>query len=152
MCACIGHISRMKNNIRAMRERAGLTQGQLAKAIGTTHGYVGKMERGEKRIALDWIHKIAGALNCRPDDLVSSDEGSALPSATTLATMFRIVLSNEKAGHVPPDDLRKYGIVARNVLEMIQDGQIVQDDHKTIEAALMSGIRLSVGGTPLEKE
>ena len=36
--------------LRALRKRAGLTQGQLAEAVGLSQGYIGEMERGEKPI------------------------------------------------------------------------------------------------------
>lgn len=118
----------MTNNIRAMRKKAGLTQGELADAIGTTHGYVGKMERGEKRIALDWIHKIAEALHCRPDDLISSDDLGVLPSEPLLAEMLRFFLDREKAGHVPQDVLLDYALVLRSALLSLQTGELVEDD------------------------
>lgn len=36
--------------LRALRKRAGLTQGQLAEVVGLSQGYIGEMERGEKPI------------------------------------------------------------------------------------------------------
>ena len=48
------------DELKAIRKGAGMTQHQLAEAIGLSHGYIGEMERGEKpiekRTALAVIH------------------------------------------------------------------------------------------------
>lgn len=38
------------DELKRLRKRAGLSQGQLAQKIGLSLGYVGEMERGEKPI------------------------------------------------------------------------------------------------------
>ncbi|MEH3107136.1 MAG: helix-turn-helix transcriptional regulator [Sphingomonas fennica] len=38
------------SDLRAIRKAAGLTQGQLADAVGLTLGFIGEMERGEKPV------------------------------------------------------------------------------------------------------
>lgn len=59
------------DKIRAERKRRGLTQEQLAKAIGVRHKQiVGTWERGEKRIGADMIIPIAQALGVDPAKLL----------------------------------------------------------------------------------
>lgn len=57
------------NRIAELRAAKGVTQTQLAKAIGATLSMVGKLERGERSLKEDWIRRIARALDCLPGDL-----------------------------------------------------------------------------------
>lgn len=52
------------NNIRSLREDRGMTQADLAKAIGgiTTKGTIAKLENGTMGLTLDYIRQIAAAL------------------------------------------------------------------------------------------
>ena len=44
--------------LRAARQRAGLTQEQVANRLGTTQSYVSKCERGERRLDLVEVRRI----------------------------------------------------------------------------------------------
>ncbi|WP_296192661.1 helix-turn-helix transcriptional regulator [uncultured Microbacterium sp.] len=48
--------------VRELRTAAGLSQEELAHRAGLDRSYVGQVERGERNISLDNIHRIAGAL------------------------------------------------------------------------------------------
>ena len=54
---------RMAIQIAKARERAHLTQGQLAKAIGTTQSVISRIERADQNLTLETLSKIAGALH-----------------------------------------------------------------------------------------
>ena len=58
---------RLAVQIARARERARLTQGQLAKAIGTTQSVISRIERADQNLTLGTLSKIAGALH---NDLV----------------------------------------------------------------------------------
>ena len=62
------------NRIAAMRKAAGLSQTDLAEAIGATLSMVGKPERGERALNSSWLVKISSALKCRPSALLHEDE------------------------------------------------------------------------------
>lgn len=53
---------RMAIQIAKARERAKLTQGQLAKAIGTTQSVISRIERADQNLTLGTLSKIASAL------------------------------------------------------------------------------------------
>lgn len=55
---------RVSLQIVRARERAGLTQGQLAKAIGTTQSVVSRIEGADQNLTVTTLHKIARALSC----------------------------------------------------------------------------------------
>ena len=54
---------RMAIEIAKARERARLTQGQLAKAIGTTQSVISRIERADQNLTLETLSKIADALH-----------------------------------------------------------------------------------------
>lgn len=59
-----------KSPITAARMAAGLTQGQLAEAIGCTQKDVSRWERGVYSPRIDVLAKMAGALGCSLEDLI----------------------------------------------------------------------------------
>lgn len=54
------------SRLKAWREKRGLTQGQLAEAIGTTHSQISYLETGERKLSPKWLHKIAPVLKVSP--------------------------------------------------------------------------------------
>ncbi len=64
----------MKNHIRTLREQAGLTMQSLADRIGTTAPQINKLEKGDRRLTIDWIHRIAQGLGVPPQAIVSFDD------------------------------------------------------------------------------
>ena len=56
--------------LRALRQKRGQTQEQLAAAAGTAGPYVSDMERGIKVPSLTTLIRLAIALNCKVTDLV----------------------------------------------------------------------------------
>jgi transcriptional regulator with XRE-family HTH domain len=60
------------NRIRELREQRGLTGEQLAERVGTTQGQIHKLESGKRRLTVEWMQRIAKALNVRPIDLIQT--------------------------------------------------------------------------------
>jgi len=52
-----------KNYLRAWRQYRGMTQAQLAEAIGTTAPVVSLLEGGERQLAPKWLHRLAAVLD-----------------------------------------------------------------------------------------
>jgi transcriptional regulator with XRE-family HTH domain len=62
------------NVLREARERAGLTQVQLARKIGETQTFVSKCERGERRIDLIELRAFCQALGLNLKQFVGALE------------------------------------------------------------------------------
>lgn len=63
----------MKNNIKQIRIQMGLTQEQLAEAMGTSKAYVSQLENGIRNIDTvrqSTMQKLCVVLNCNPEDLI----------------------------------------------------------------------------------
>lgn len=51
-------------SIAFLRDKAGLSQGQLAKKIGTTQSVISRIENANQNLTLKMLMKIAKALRC----------------------------------------------------------------------------------------
>jgi phage repressor protein C with HTH and peptisase S24 domain len=67
--------------LRRLREQAGLTQDQLAEMVSTSQGQIAKLEKGERRMTVDWAVKLAGALGAEPLELLPDVKSQARPEA-----------------------------------------------------------------------
>ncbi len=57
--------------IRRIRRTRGLTLAQTAQGAGTTAAQIMKLENGDRRLTLDWLERLAKALNCHVLDLIA---------------------------------------------------------------------------------
>lgn len=61
-------------NISAARERAGITQGELAKRMEVTQGAVSQWEYGQTKPRSGTLSKLADILGCTVDELLRGGE------------------------------------------------------------------------------
>ncbi|GGJ14024.1 XRE family transcriptional regulator [Neoroseomonas lacus] len=70
----------MANMLKVLREAAGLTQAALAARINTTQSQIDRLEKGERRLTVDWMTRLGGALGVEPAALMAPVEGGvAIP-------------------------------------------------------------------------
>lgn len=60
----------MKNRLREFRKARGLTLEQVAEAVGTSHQQVQRLETGARRLTLEWLTRLAAAMEYEPADLI----------------------------------------------------------------------------------
>lgn len=58
------------NRIRDLREARGLSLHALARLVGTTASQIGRLERGERKLTIEWIERIAPGLSVNPLELL----------------------------------------------------------------------------------
>lgn len=61
------------NNLKKLREAAGLSQDALAEKAGTIKGQIYKLESGERKLTLPWMVRLSKHLKCEPSDLVAKN-------------------------------------------------------------------------------
>ena len=61
------------NRIKELRKLRKMTQQELAKILDVTQGAIQKLETGERGLDIDWMRKIAQALNVEPWELLPKD-------------------------------------------------------------------------------
>lgn len=83
----------MKKNIKKtplydLRQKKGLTQKDVADAIGTTANQISRLENGERKLAPEWLERLSKVLNCTKAELLGEEP------AETLTPEEKIVLEN----------------------------------------------------------
>lgn len=71
------------NRIAEIRDERGMTQEKLAEAANTGRSMIVKLERGERKLSVDWIVRLAKALRVSPKELLPPEEENPVPIATT---------------------------------------------------------------------
>lgn len=56
--------------VRAVRKARGVSQRDLARAVGVAQSTLSRIERGERRVSVDRLVAIARALGVRPSDMM----------------------------------------------------------------------------------
>lgn len=65
----------MKNRVRERRETEGLTQSELAEAVGVTRQTINAIERQRYDPSLELAFELADHFDCRIEDLFSPEDG-----------------------------------------------------------------------------
>lgn len=79
----------MRNYIRQFREERGLSQGDLARLVGTSNQQISHLEIGKRRLTQDWMRRIADALGCQAIDLIDGGPERLEPREQSLVDLFR---------------------------------------------------------------
>jgi len=61
---------KLGQNLKRIREKKNMTQGDICRATGFDRGYVSRVENGEKNPTLLNLEKIAKALGIEPSELI----------------------------------------------------------------------------------
>lgn len=72
----------MRNRIREFRQRANLTMQALAERAGTSAAQINKLEKGERRLTVDWMVRLGRALEIDPKDLLPPEISLGAPRAS----------------------------------------------------------------------
>lgn len=83
----------LRNRIREWRQRRGKTLVQLAHDIGTRHGQVQKMEVGDRPVTIEWLERIAKALDVTVGELLNKRQNPYLADERE-----RALLAHARAG------------------------------------------------------
>lgn len=57
--------------LREWRLAKGLTQPELAKRVGTVKSEISRLEKGTRRMTMDWMSALSKAMSISPEDLMS---------------------------------------------------------------------------------
>jgi transcriptional regulator with XRE-family HTH domain len=86
--------------LRAIRLQHGMTQEELARAMGTHFTTISAVERGVRALTLQQVAKLAGALRVSPDDLLNPRRRSrVVPPSRKEGRLLRRV---ERIRELPP--------------------------------------------------
>lgn len=79
----------MKLMLRELRKAAGLSQQEIAEALGMPRRTYGSYERGERSINLKLAAAICNVLGCTPNDLVGWPMDGLTPDESDLVKSYK---------------------------------------------------------------
>lgn len=66
----------MANRIKELRDQKGWSMERLGDLAETTKQQIDKLEKGQRRLTLEWMKRLAKAFGVRPAELISEDLGA----------------------------------------------------------------------------
>lgn len=87
-----------RTRIREIRKLRGLTLEEVARDTGTTPQTIQRLETDQMTVSLDWLERLAGALEVKPVDLLGarSHEGPADETAEFFAATGNALIRNRR--------------------------------------------------------
>lgn len=112
--------SQASTRIEEMRKAKGMTLEQLAEQSGFSAPYVWQMAHGVRNVSLKNLTRLAAALDCRPEDLLSTPTATnseilniwaAIPAERREAalTMLRSLTNPNNDSGPPAHNVKKMG-------------------------------------------
>lgn len=87
----------MPNRIREWREARELTLEELAAQVGCHHTYLGRIEKGERRLTDAMIAKVSKALKVSANDIIKAENELATEQAVSkMAGMLKTMTPDEQ--------------------------------------------------------
>ncbi|WP_294195887.1 S24 family peptidase [uncultured Sphingomonas sp.] len=148
----------MANNIKKLRERAELTQQQLADRVGTGKSTIVKLERGERPLHDRWLTRISEALDCQPTDLLDDDVAIVGRIGAGGSISYDDVGSDDRIARPPETSGQLVGLEVQgdSMLPKFDPGDIVfiSRNHDGVDPADIGAycaVRLTTGETYLKR-
>lgn len=95
----------MEFRIRQLRQKRGLTQAQVAEAIGISQGMYAQLENGKRKVNVEHMEALSRLFRVHPQELIAREED---PLLAELREMF---------AKLTPDEQRMLVASARGLLD-----------------------------------
>lgn len=95
-CIQYGYNDRMQNRLRFIREDRGLTQEELAEKANTTKAQISKLEKGQRRLSMEWTQRLARVLECHPFELIEEAVAVVTPQERAVLELYRGLAEADK--------------------------------------------------------
>jgi len=122
---------RFGERVRALRSAKGMTQSELAQAIGKHQSAITKIEAGTQQTTLEDIYMIAEALGVKVTVLLPDSESRTALYQTRLRTLVEVIIEKQDELRMIRDD---YCAMAAEYMGFIED-----EDPKTIDILTIPG-------------
>ena len=112
------------NRLRELRLLRGLTGAELAARVGTSQAQIHKLETGQRKLTVEWMQRLAKALDVAPIDLIqaalaadlSDDIRPYKPADPVLAAVSSVPLKGLQFCEVLSDVLERRGLHPHDIL------------------------------------
>ena len=106
----------MGNKLKTLREERGWTHEKAAEEMGVSRSQFIKLERGERRLTVDYINQAAKAFGVRPSDVLEDMDDQTIPLMGFIGAGSEIMPEFEQ---VPPEGLDQIHVPFPLPAEMI---------------------------------
>lgn len=121
---------RFSNNLKHYRVKAGLSQQQLADAVGVGRSYISECELGISRLTLKMAKRYAEVLHVDPNELLGMDaikyNGNFMATLNSLVyACYDSMIEGLASGEVPLNDFNQFMICFYLVSHKLTDEQAI---------------------------
>lgn len=129
------------NRIRELREAAGIDQADLAARLGTSAQHVGRHERGERRLTIQWVQRYAQALDVTASEIIGVPELALASNDVEPAAIDGFPELSSVSATLASRQIRLYRVVRSLIPDSgIAAGTIITvDESETARAAIATG-------------
>lgn len=128
---------RFNNNLKYYREKAGISQEELARRTGISRTYISGIEVGDRRLTLNTATRIAEVLHVNPYELLGMDAikytGDFMDILHSLVhANFDNMINGRESNTVSIVDFNIYMIIFELITHVISEDDIITI-HKMVE-------------------
>lgn len=130
---------RIRENITALREKRGLSRGQLAHMMTpqTSRQQIEKLEKGERPLTVDWIERIAVALDVDPAALVAGESGEFILTEQVASEVARSLARVALRGAEPDRaTVQVLALMLSELLDMFARHPATRSDLQALRPAI----------------
>lgn len=150
-CIPVDLAKRIGANIKAVRERKGWSLEKVAKRCDPPTAYTSimRLEKGQRRLTLDWLERIAKALEVDPIDLVAKSEPPLRQMSEQVSLEMARILGRVALGGSEPDlgNVQVLALMLRELSETFSKHPQAFADPEVARPVLDMTARLSVPAT-----
>ncbi|WP_194287567.1 XRE family transcriptional regulator [Agrobacterium sp. ICMP 6402] len=125
----------MGNKLKSLREERGWTHEKAAEEMGVSRSQFIKLERGERRLTIQYINQAARAFGIRPSDILEDMDDNTVPLMGYIGAGAEIMPEMEQVPpegldqiHVPfplPDEMIALEVRGDSMLPVYKDGHVI---------------------------
>lgn len=125
----------MGNKLKSLREERGWTHEKAAEEMGVSRSQFIKLERGERRLTIQYINQAARAFGIRAADILEDMDDNSVPLVGYIGAGSEILPEFEQVPpegldqiHVPfalPDDMIALEVRGDSMLPVYKDGHVL---------------------------
>jgi transcriptional regulator with XRE-family HTH domain len=148
--------SPIKTMIRETRKARGFTLKSLAHVAGTTPQTIQRLETGNMTVSLEWLHRLAKAMDIQPYELLPHPDAEATPERLFLKCLGDAVIYSRR--HVPMLDdaplmmLEAVGKMAGLMLECRKGLRPWDDAYAQALVVAAAAMRVAIDGEEMRAE
>lgn len=84
------------SRLREIREKQGLSQAELAERAGTSQSQIDRLEKGHRRLTVDWLNRLSQALRCTPTEILEAPKPGLAPDEQAILDLYRALSAPNK--------------------------------------------------------